>query len=61
MNRVLAAVEGLLYIAIGVVLVAFAVPFWARVLIAVMVLATASVSTVRMRLARQPRPDGDDQ
>ncbi|MFS8102648.1 hypothetical protein LFM09_36525 [Lentzea alba] len=53
MKRLLGITEMILYIAIGVVLTAFSMPWWARILVIVMVLGVEVAATRRTRLALQ--------
>lgn len=53
MNKTLAAVEGALYLALGITLAAFDIPLWARILIACFAVGIAVVSNARVRLSRQ--------
>ncbi|MEO6083521.1 MAG: hypothetical protein ABIQ18_10500 [Umezawaea sp.] len=57
MNKTLAAVEGVLYLALGITLAAFDIPLWARILIVVIALAIAVVSNARVRLNRNGKVD----
>ncbi|GAA1341304.1 hypothetical protein [Saccharothrix algeriensis] len=53
MSKFLGALEGALYLALGITLAAFDIPLWARVLIVVLALGIAIVSNTRVRLGRR--------